>query len=234
MQLAEVQPLALSRRPAPRKTRKRTTYHVGTRRAAPRLPRTPGRGLLLLHLPGPPFPRSRLWAHGQTLFRSTTFPGPESVSKGLPVPRAQTGRARAEPPCSVAAATARPLRPSPRAPGLELESPRSSLRPACAEPRPHSPVPAGCRRDRTACSPVGPGTLARRGQSLGTTASGDLGTGRKREQRDGTTRARIRTQAEVHMRRTAAAVRLLEPTWEPVKYPTSVSRELLTRQQGEK
>ena len=66
--------------------------------------------------------------------------------------------------------------------------------------------PAGCRPGRTADSPAGTGeSSAAGGRSLGTAASGDLRTHRKREQRGRTAPAPTRTQAELHMRTTAPA-----------------------------
>ncbi|XP_047569083.1 serine/arginine repetitive matrix protein 1-like [Lutra lutra] len=112
---------------------------------------------------------------------------------------------------------------------------RASAQPARSRARTDPcPLDAGPTGQRAA--PEAPGPLPAGGQSLGTTGSGDLGSGRKREKRGGTTRARTRTHncTELHMRKTTAAVRLQKPTLEPGKYPTSVSRELLTGQQGEK
>lgn len=98
-------------------TRKPTTYLVGKRRAAPSLPRAAGRALLLLHLPGPPFSRSRLWASETSSLRADDPPGARIGHRSLAVPRASAGPGPIQPPC---AAAVRPLWPSPRAPGLAL------------------------------------------------------------------------------------------------------------------
>ena len=140
-------------------TRKPTTYLVGTCRAAPRLPRAPE---LARRLPRPPFPRSRIWASGTSSLRAEDPLGAQIGRLGPRRP-ASLGRAAAGAngpgPISTlcAAAAARPATPAQpagsgaRAWGSPLETP----------PGPHSSAPAGCRPGRTACSPAGPGFLAR-------------------------------------------------------------------------
>lgn len=150
-----------------------------------------------------------LWASGTSSLRADDPPGAQI---GLPGSRRPAGLGRAaagadEPgpnlPLCAAAAAARPLRPSPRALGLPLGGLCSSLRPAHTAPR-----PLGVGPDGRPAAPQAQESSPTGGRSLGTTASRDLRTDRKRERSGGTARARTRTQGALHMRRTTPAVRL--------------------------
>ena len=166
----------------------------------PRAPEAPGRGLLLRRapLPGSLLSASRgHWARGagsgpteQAPFRPTSLPGPRCAAR-----RRRSGTASPPP--------ARPLRPRPRAPGLALGGPRSSLCPAHANPRPHSPRPLGASQARRRPAPQAPESSPAGGQSLGTKASGDLGKERKREQR-GAAAVRVREHSHSHRVRLSA------------------------------
>lgn len=130
---------------------------VGTRRAAPRLRRTPGRGWLLLRAPGLPFPVSRLWAYGTNSLRADDPPGPRFGLQGprRPAEADEPGRGLAAlRPRRRPAPPAQPAGSGARARGSPLEPPRG---PVLAQPHARW-VPAGW----TGCSPSDTGTLARR------------------------------------------------------------------------
>ena len=110
-------------------------------RSSPRVPP--------LRLPRPLGPRSQLWAYGTSSLRANVVPE-ASPCRALQTVGTGPRRSLVSPPL------ARPLRPSPRAPGLELRGLGSSLRPARENPRVHSPRPLDASPAGRRSSPAGP------------------------------------------------------------------------------